>query len=255
MGMRLKGKRAVVTGAASGIGRATARELASQGAQVVLLDLDAKKGESTSAEIKAAGGNCFFRKLDVTKSDEIVQVATAILAEVGYIDILVNNAGIWRPGTVANLSEATWDAVIDTNVKSVFLVSKQFVPSMIERKYGVIANVASVAGMVGAADASAYAASKGAVINLTRSMALDFAPYNVRVNCVCPGMMDTEMGDVVVGHYCPNANVAETKANWQPLGRVGVPEDIAKAILYMVSDDALFMTGSVVVVDGGLTAQ
>ena len=253
--MRLKGKRAVVTGAARGIGRATARELAAQGAQVILLDLDAAKGKSTSAEIRAAGGNCFFRKLDVTKSDEIAQVATAILSEVGYIDILVNNAGIWRPGTVANLSEATWDAVIDTNVKSVFLVSKRFVPSMIERRRGAIANVASVAGMVGAADASAYAASKGAVINLTRSMALDFAPYNVRVNCVCPGMMDTEMGDAVVGHYRPNANAAETKANWQPLVRVGIPDDVAKAVLYMVSDDALFMTGSIVVVDGGLTAQ
>ena len=253
--MRLKGKKAVVTGAAKGIGRATALELAVQGAEVVLLDLDVAKGESTSAEIEAAGGKCSFRKLDVSKSDEIAQVAKAILAEVGYVDILVNVAGIWRPGTVVDLSEATWDAVIAANVKSVFLVSKQFVPSMIERKRGVVANVASVAGMVGAADASAYAASKGAVITLTRSMALDFAPYNVRVNCVCPGMIDTEMGDAVVGHYRPEAIPAEAKANWQPLGRVGVPEDVAKAILYMVSDDSLFMTGSVVVVDGGLTAQ
>ena len=253
--MKLTGKRAVVTGAANGIGRATVQELAAQGAQVILLDLDVAKGESTCAEIKAAGGDCFFRKLDVTKSDEIVQVTTAILAEVGYIDILVNNAGIWRPGTVASLSEATWDSVINTNVKSVFLVSKQFVPPMLERKYGVVANVASVAGMVGAADASAYAASKGAIINLTRSMALDFAPYNVRVNCVCPGMIDTGMGDVVVGHYRPNAIPAKTKATWQPLERIGAAEDVAKAILYMVSDDALFMTGSAVVVDGGLTAQ
>ncbi len=253
--MKLTGKRAVVTGAACGIGRATARELAGQGAQVFLLDNDAARGESTSAEIRAAGGNCLFRRLDVSKPDEIAQVAKAILAEAGSIDILVNNAGIWRPGTVASLSEATWDTVIDTNVKSVFLVSQQFVPSMIERKSGAIANVASVAGMVGAADASAYAASKGAIINLTRSMALDFAPYNVRVNCVCPGMIDTGMGDDVVGHYRPDADPAESKVTWQPLGRIGSPEDIAKAILYMVSDDALFMTGSAVVVDGGLTAQ
>jgi dihydroanticapsin dehydrogenase len=253
--MKLNGKRAVVTGAASGIGRATARELAAAGARVFLLDVESIEGEKASAEIKAAGGNCSFQKLDVTKPDEIRQVAKAILADVGSIDILVNNAGIWRPGTVASLSEATWDAVIDTNVKSVFLVSQQFVPAMIERKSGVITNLASVAGMVGAADASAYAASKGAVINLTRSMALDFAPYNVRVNCVCPGMIDTGMGDDVVGHYRPHANPAESKATWQPLGRIGSPEDIAKAILYMVSDEALFMTGSAVVVDGGLTAQ
>ncbi len=244
-----------MTGAARGIGRATARELAVQGAQVVLFDVDVVKGESTSGEIRAAGGNCVFRKLDVTKADEIAKAATDILAELDYIDILVNNAGIWRPGTVASLSESTWDTVIDTNVKSVFLVSKHFVPSMMERKRGVIANVASVAGMVGAADASAYAASKGAVINLTRSMALDFAPYNVRVNSVCPGMTDTEMGDAVVSHYRPNANAAEAKASWQPLARIGVPEDVAKAILYIVSDDAQFMTGSVIVVDGGLTAQ
>ncbi|MDR3497157.1 MAG: SDR family NAD(P)-dependent oxidoreductase [Ancalomicrobiaceae bacterium] len=253
--MRLKGKRAVVTGAANGIGRATARELAAQGAQVILLDRDVANGEATGAEIVAAGGDCLFRKLDVTKPDEVVEVAAAILAEVGYVDILVNNAGIWRPGTVVDLSEATWNSVFDTNVKSVFLVSKQFVPSMIERRSGVVANVASVAGMVGAADASAYAASKGAIINLTRSMALDFASYNVRVNCVCPGMMDTGMGDSVVGHYRPDAIPADAKAHWQPLARIGVPEDVAKAILYMVSDDAVFMTGSVVVVDGGLTAQ
>jgi dihydroanticapsin dehydrogenase len=253
--MRLEGKKAVVTGAASGIGRAIAQELAAEGAQVVLLDVDVAKGESTSACITAAGGNSSFRKLDVSRPDEIAQVGKAILAEFGYIDILVNNAGIWRPGTVATLSEATWDSVIDTNVKSVFLVSKQFLPSMIARKSGVVANVASVAGMVGAADASAYATSKGAIINLTRSMALDFAPYNVRVNCICPGLMDTEMGDAVVSHYRPQACAADSKTTWQPLGRAGVPADVAKAILYVVSDDALFMTGSLVVVDGGLTAQ
>jgi NAD(P)-dependent dehydrogenase (short-subunit alcohol dehydrogenase family) len=253
--MKLKGKNAVVTGAARGIGKATARELALQGATVALLDLDAAEGEAAAAEIKAAGGACFFRKLDVAKPDEIAAVAEAVLATMGPVDVLVNVAGIWRPGTVADLTEAVWDAVLDTNVKSVFLVSKQFLPSMIARKSGTIANVASVAGMVGAADASAYAASKGAVINLTRSMALDFAPHNVRVNCVCPGMTDTAMGDDVVGHYRPGADGRETKANWQPLVKVGSPEDIAKAILYMVSDDAAFMTGSVVVVDGGLTAQ
>lgn len=253
--MKLKERRSVVTGAANGIGRATARELAGAGARVFLLDSDAARGESTEKEIKAAGGDCSFHRIDVTKAHEIRQVAKAILADAGSIDILVNNAGIWRPGTVASLDEATWDAVIDTNVKSVFLVSQQFVPAMIERRSGVITNLASVAGMVGAADASAYAASKGAVINLTRSMALDLAPFNIRVNCVCPGMIDTGMGDDVVGHYRPDADPAASKATWQPLGRIGSPEDIAKTILYMVSDDALFMTGSAVVVDGGLTAQ
>lgn len=253
--MRLKGKKAVVTGAADGIGKAIARELAAQGAQVVLLDLDESKGSRVCAEIRASGGACSFRKLDVTNSVEIARVCKAVVDELGSIDILVNNAGIWRPGTVASLSETTWDAVMNTNVKSIFLVSKQFISSMVEKKSGVVANIASVAGLVGAADASAYAASKGAVVNLTRSMALDFAPYNVRVNCVCPGMMDTGMGDAVVGHYRPEADTTEAKRTWQPLGRAGVPEDVAKAVLYMVSDDAAFMTGSALVVDGGLTAQ
>ncbi|WP_158602059.1 SDR family NAD(P)-dependent oxidoreductase [Pararobbsia silviterrae] len=248
-------RKAVVTGAANGIGKAIAHELAAHGAHVFLLDRDRVEGEAACAAIVAAGGRCEFRELDVTRADQIADVASAILADVGYIDILVNNAGIWRPGTVVDASEATWDAVLDTNVKSVFLVSRQFVPAMLERKRGVIANVASVAGMVGAADASAYAASKGAVINLTRSMALDFAAHNVRVNCVCPGMMDTQMGDAVVAHYRP-ADVPEaSKQNWQPLRRAGEPDDVAKAVLYMVSDDARFMTGSAVVVDGGLTAQ
>ena len=253
--MKLAGKKAVVTGAARGIGRATAKALAADGAHVFLLDIDVASGEAASAEIKLAGGESVFRKLDVGKPNEIADVAKTILADVGAVDILVNNAGIWRPGTVVSLSESTWDAVIDTNVTSVFLVSRQFVPAMVERKSGAVVNVASVAGMVGAADASAYAASKGAIINLTRSMALDFAPYNVRVNCICPGLIDTGMGDDVVAHYRPDAIAAESKTGWQPLGRIGSAEDIAKAILYMVSEDALFMTGSAVVVDGGLTAQ
>lgn len=253
--MKLQGKTAVVTGAASGIGKAIAGELAANGAEVFLLDMNAEKGEATCTAIRAAGGQCAFRRLDVTDPAEVADVASAILGQAGHVDILVNNAGIWRPGTVVDLDMRTWDTVFNTNVKSIFLLSRSFAPAMIARKSGTIANVASVAGMVGAADAAAYAASKGAVINLTRSMALDFAPHNVRVNCVCPGMMDTEMGDTVVGHYRPAADAKATKATWQPLERVGVPEDVAKAVLYMVSDDSLFMTGSSLVVDGGLTAQ
>lgn len=181
--MRLKNKQAVVTGAASGIGKRIACELAAEGARVALLDIDADAGERTRAEIEQVGGSAIFRKLDVIITREVEDVAASVLSELGYVDILVNNAGIWKPETVLDAVEAEWDRVIDTNVKSVFLVSRQFIPSMIARRSGAIANVASVAGMVGAADASAYAASKGAVINLTRSMALDFAPHNVRVNC------------------------------------------------------------------------
>ena len=253
--MRLEGKIAVVTGAAGGIGRATAQELALRGAKVIALDVDTKDGELTASIIRKEGGECTFIFMDVTDPSNVANVASTILREFGAVDILVNNAGIWRPGTILTLDVDSWASVFNTNVRSVFLVSQQFLPSMISREAGVIVNLASVAGMVGAADASAYAASKGAVINLTRAMALDFAPHKIRVNCVCPGMIDSRMGDQVVGYYRPGEEIGTMQAGWQPLAKVGNPEDIAKGIAYMASDDAAFMTGSIVVIDGGLTAQ
>jgi NAD(P)-dependent dehydrogenase (short-subunit alcohol dehydrogenase family) len=253
--MRLDGRVAVVTGGSIGIGAAIARLFASEGAQVALIGRDATRGEETCRSIRGQGGACAFYCADVSKADQVARVATGILKEYQRVDVLVNNAGIWKPGRVIDLNEETWDSVLNTNLKGIFLVSRQFIPGMIERKRGVVINMASVAGLVGAADASAYAASKGGIVNLSRSMALDFAPFNVRVNCLCPGMTDTAMGDAVVGHYQPDRNPTESKRNWQPLSRVGTPEDVAKAALYLASDDAEFMTGSVLVLDGGLTAQ
>ncbi len=238
-----------------GIGAAIGRLFASEGARVALIDRDAERGEQTCRSIRSQGKECAFYRADVSKADQVAMAAGQILADFGGIDILVNNAGIWRPGRVIDLDEETWDSVLDTNLKSIFLVSRQFLPGMIERKRGVIINVASVAGLVGAADASAYGASKGGVVNLSRSMALDFAPFNVRVNCLCPGMTDTAQGYSVVAHYRPGADQTEEKRNWQPLRRVCTPDDVAKAALYLASDDSAFMTGSIQVVDGGLTAQ
>jgi dihydroanticapsin dehydrogenase len=191
----------------------------------------------------------------VSKADQVAKVAARILKDYPKVDVLVNNAGIWKPGRVVDLDEETWDSVLDTNLKGMFLVSKHFLPGMMERKAGVVINVSSVAGMVGAREASAYAASKGGIINLSRSMALDFAPFNVRVNCLCPGMTDTAQGDTVVAHYKPEGNATEAKRNWQPLRRVGTADDVAKAALYMASEDSEFMTGSIQVLDGGLTAE
>ena len=253
--MRLEGKTAVVTGAASGIGRATAQQLALEGAEVIALDVNANDGELSAKAIREAGGKCTFRVMDVTDANNVSSVASSILQEFGTIDILVNNAGIWRPGTVLTLDIDSWTTVFNTNVRSIFLVSKQFLPAMISKGAGAIINLASVAGMVGAEDASAYAASKGAVINLSRAMALDFASHRIRVNCVCPGMVDSQMGDQVVGYYRPGQEIGAMQTGWQPLEKVGCPEDIAKGIAYMASDDAAFMTGSIVVIDGGLTAQ
>jgi len=253
--MKLEGKVAVVTGGSIGIGAAIARRFAQEGARVALIDRDGVRGEETARMIRDGGGRCRFYQADVSRSDQVARAAAQILEHEPVIDVLVNNAGIWRPGRVVDLDEETWDAVLGTNLKGIFLVSRCFLPGMIERKRGVIVNVASVAGLVGAPDASSYAASKGGVVNLSRSMALDFAPFNVRVNCLCPGMTDTAQGDSVVGHYQPGANPAEAKRHWQPLPRVGTADDAARAALYLASDDSEFMTGSIHVVDGGLTAQ
>jgi NAD(P)-dependent dehydrogenase (short-subunit alcohol dehydrogenase family) len=253
--MKLGGKVAVVTGGSIGIGAAIGRLFAQEGARVALLSRTAAAGEKTAQAIRSQGGDCRFYVADVSKSDQVAKVAAQILKDYPQVDILVNNAGIWRPGRVVDLDEETWDSVLDTNLKGMFLVSRHFLPGMMERKAGVVINVSSVAGLVGAPDASCYAASKGGIVNLSRSMALDFAPFNVRVNCLCPGMTDTAQGVSVVAHYKPGGDQTEEKRNWQPLRHVGTADDVAKAALYIASDDAAFMTGSIFVLDGGLTAQ
>ncbi|MCS7260731.1 MAG: SDR family oxidoreductase [Anaerolineae bacterium] len=253
--MKLQGKVALITGGAIGIGAATARLFAQEGAEIALTDVDVVRGEETCRQIREAGGVCRFYEMDVSNAQQVARVIPQIIQDFKRVDILVNNAAIWRPGRVTDLDEETWDRVLDTNLKGIFLVSKYVLPVMMEAKHGVVINVASVAGLVGAPDASAYAASKGGVVNLSRSMALDFAPYNIRVNCLCPGLTDTAQGDSVVKHYKPTMDPTEAKRTWQPLQRVGTAEDMAKAALYIASDDAEFMTGSIFVIDGGLIAQ
>lgn len=253
--MRLKGKVAVVTGGTMGIGAAIGRVYAKEDARVALIGRNGARGKETCESIRSEGGDCKFYVADVSKADQVAAVSAQILKDYPQVDILVNNAGIWRPGRVTDLDEETWDTVLNTNLKGMFLVSRHFLPGMMERKWGVVINLASVAGLVGAADASSYAASKGGIVNLSRSMALDYAPFNVRVNCLCPGMTETAQGHDVVAHYKPDGDQTEEKRNWQPLRRVCTPDDVAKAALYIASDDAEFMTGSIFVLDGGLTAQ
>ncbi|MFQ6066028.1 MAG: SDR family NAD(P)-dependent oxidoreductase [bacterium] len=248
-------KSAVITGGAMGIGKAIARLFSREGCRVVIADINEEKGAETQKEIEEQGGRCLFIRCDVARADEVRNMAQKAVSFCGSINILVNNAGIWRPGRVTDLTEETWDQVLNTNLKGIFLVSKEIIPYMQEEGGGSIINVASVAGLVGSREASAYNASKGGIVNLTRGMALDFAKDNIRVNCICPGLIDTAQGDMVVGHYAPGKDPKTAKESWQPLARAGIPQDVAKLALYLASDESSFATGSIFVIDGGLTAE
>jgi dihydroanticapsin dehydrogenase len=253
--MKVRGKSAVITGAAMGIGKAIAQLFSRKGCRVVIADVNEEKGAETQKEIEELGESCLFVRCNVARADEVKNMVEKAVSFCGSINILVNNAGIWRPGRVTDLTEETWDQVLNTNLKGTFLVSKEIIPHMQKERGGSIINVASVAGLVGSREASAYNASKGGIVNLTRGMALDFAEDNIRVNCICPGLIDTAQGDMVVAHYAPGKDPKTAKTSWQPIARAGIPQDVAKAVLYLASDEASFATGSIFVIDGGLTAE
>jgi NAD(P)-dependent dehydrogenase (short-subunit alcohol dehydrogenase family) len=253
--MQLKNKSAIVTGGSTGIGKAIAELFSKEGCCVVIADVNKEGGKKTQKDIEKNGGRCLFIQCDVSKSSQVKKMVNKAIEFCGSINILVNNAGIWRPGKITDISEQLWDLVINTNLKGIFLVSREVIPHMQKIGGGSIINVASVAGLVGARDASAYIASKGGVVNLTRGMALDFAKDNIRVNCLCPGLIQTAIGDMVVSHYAPEKDPLKAMSGWQPLPKIGTPEDIAGAALYLASDQSAFATGAMFVVDGGLTAE
>jgi len=253
--MNLEGKSGVITGGAMGIGKAIAQLFSSEGCCVVIADVDEARGTETQKEIEEGGGRCLFIKCDVSRSEDVKNMVQKAAPFCDVVHILVNNAGIWRPGRVTELTEETWDQVLNTNLKGIFLVSKEIIPHMQKAGGGSIINVGSVAGLVGAREASAYNASKGGVVNLTRGMALDFAKDNIRVNCLCPGLIESAQGDMVVAHYAPGKDPRTAMTTWQPLPRIGTPQDIARTALFLASDESAFATGSIFVVDGGLTAE
>lgn len=247
----LAGRAAIVTGAASGIGRATAELFSSEGAQVLLADLDGTLGQAAAREITERWGHAIFEPADVTQASDCRRLVDRARHEFGALDALVNSAGVIRRASVLELEESEWDLVMDVNVKSIFLLAKYAIPLLAESGRGTIVNVASGWGLAGGARAAAYCASKGAVVLLTKAMAIDHGPEKIRVNCVCPGDIDTPM------LRAEARQLGETEAQFlassaeRPLGRVGAPEEVARAILFLASDAASYMTGSALVVDGG----
>jgi NAD(P)-dependent dehydrogenase (short-subunit alcohol dehydrogenase family) len=249
--MLLDGKVAIVTGAGSGIGRASAVRFAAEGASVVAADVRGPKVAETVTMIESDGGRAVACTADVADAADVERMVATALDAFGGLDTLFNNAGTIRPGTAVALPEADWDLVMSVNVRSVFLGAKYAVPAMIERGGGTIVSTASVSGLGGDPAGVAYSASKAAVINLTRSLAIDHARHAIRVNCICPGAIDTPP----VGRMLADPEARARAERAHPLGRIGRPDDIAAAAVWLCSEESSWITGHALVVDGGLTAQ
>jgi NAD(P)-dependent dehydrogenase (short-subunit alcohol dehydrogenase family) len=248
---QLDGKTALITGGAGGIGRATALLFASEGAAVGIVDLNQEPGEEIAREISFAGGRAIFEPADVTRSSDCRRVVERTVREFGGIHILFNNAGLIRRASVVEISEEDWDAVMAVNVKSIFLMSREVIPIMARAEGGSIINTASGWGLVGGPRAVAYCASKGAVVLLTKAMAIDHGRQRIRVNCICPGDTDTAMLRSEARQLGEAEDRFLADSAKRPLGRVGTPDEIAHAALYLASDAASFVTGAALVVDGG----
>jgi 2-keto-3-deoxy-L-fuconate dehydrogenase len=253
--MRLAGKNALITGAGSGIGRAMALAFVAEGARVFVADMHGDDAEESVLQALQAGGDAAAFQADVTRSADVQAMIAACLDRFTRIDVLCNNAGIGSTQTVVDTPEDVWEAVFAVNVRGIFLCCKYALPHMIEAGGGVIVNTASVAGLVGLKNRAAYCASKGAVVSLTRAMAVDHVQQKIRCNCICPGTVDSPwVGRLLDAAPDPVAERAALVAR-QPMGRLGTPEEVARAAVYLASDDADFVTGSALVIDGGLTAQ
>jgi 2-keto-3-deoxy-L-fuconate dehydrogenase len=250
----LQNKIALVTGAGSGIGRAIAETFAKAGAFVVVTDRDETSGRDTLRLLQSQASRSDFLRLDVTSEADCAKVAEAVLVARGQLDVLVNNAGIGHVGTILQTSGQDLDRLYSVNVRGVFNVSRAFLPDMLKRRSGSIVNLASIGGVVGVRDRVAYCATKFAVVGLTKSMALDHAQGGVRINCICPGRVETPFVAARLAEYPDPGQARREMSATQAVGRMGRPEEIAAAALYLASDESAFVTGSEFIIDGGFSA-
>ena len=252
MNFGLKGKVAVVTGGAMGIGEATARKLAGEGVAIAIFDLNREAGAKTAAEISSGGRACDFLACNVSNASEVASAVDAVVAKHGGIDILVSNAAIQDYGDVVTTTEEAWDKLMDVNLKGCFLAAKFAVPHMLKRENAAIVVVGSVQSMTAIGNSVAYVTSKHGLLGLTRALALDYAQKGIRVNCICPGSIDTPMLRWAASLDPDPENVIRTCGRMHAMGRIGRTEEVANAIVYLASPLASFITGAALVVDGGM---
>jgi len=249
----LSGKNALVTGAASGIGEATARTLAAAGAKVYVGDLDFSRGIAVADEISKEGFAAEFMELDVSSRSSCDAAEAYIRRTHGWLDILVNNAGIGHVGTILETTSEDLERLFAVNVRGMFDLTKAFVGGMIARNYGVIINIASIGGVIAIRDRLAYCTSKFAVVGFTKCLALDHATEGIRANCICPGRVETEFVKKRIAEYPDPEKAYAEMAATQAIGRMGTPEEIAACALYLASDEAAFVTGTALEIDGGFS--
>jgi NAD(P)-dependent dehydrogenase (short-subunit alcohol dehydrogenase family) len=252
--MRLNNKIALITGSGSGIGRTTALLFAKEGAKVAVVDISEENGKLTVADIQEQGGDAIFIKADVTKAKDVKKMVDQVIDHFGKLDILFNNAGISGVGALHELTEELWDRVVDVNMKGVFLPCKYVLPHMMENNSGTIINMSSAIAEIGLMRRAVYAATKGAVLTLTKCMQVDYAPYNIRVNALLPGTILTPfVENYLKESYTDAEEGLNTIRKRQLGGELGRPEDVAYAALFLASDESKFMMGSPLYIDGGCT--